>query len=318
MKFGLSTVTSAFTSADAYLAIGAAAEKAGFDFLSVSDHLIVPGTFQSHYPYVSGGAFKPADVGHCFDQLSTIGFLAGTTKSLKLLTSVLVVPHRPAMLTAKMLATLDVLSKGRLIVGAGAGWMKEEFELLGANFAERGKLTDEYLEAFIELWTKERPAYHGRHVNFENVVFQPKPLQKPYPPLWIGGESSGAIRRAIRLGTTWYPGNNSQTKPLDTAERLQRGIADVKAKCAELKRDPQSLGMALLVQDHFDWIDAKTGDGSARRLFTGTSQNMAEDADALSHIGVGHVALRLGGRDMAEVVARIERFGAEVIANHKA
>ncbi len=173
MKFGLSTVTSAFTSADAYMAVGAAAEKAGFDFLSVSDHLVVPGTYSSHYPYVPGGAFHVAQVGNCLDQLSTIGFLAGTTKTLKLLTSVLVVPHRPAMLTAKMLATLDVLSRGRLIIGAGAGWMKEEFELLGANFAERGRITDEYLEAFIELLTKDRPAYSGRHVKFSDTIFLP-------------------------------------------------------------------------------------------------------------------------------------------------
>lgn len=318
MKFGLSTVTSAFTSADAYMAVGAAAEKAGFDFLAVSDHLIVPGNYQSHYPYVSGGAFKAAEQGHCFDQLSTIGFLAGATTTLRLLTSVLVVPHRPAMLTAKMLATLDVLSKGRLIVGAGAGWMKEEFELLGANFAERGRLTDEYLEAFIELWTKEQPAYSGRHVAFKGVVFKPKPLQKPHPPLWIGGESPGAIRRAIRLGTAWYPGNNSQTKPLDTVARLERGIAEVRGKCAEQGREPKSLGIALLVQDHFEWIDARTADGSARRMFTGTSDDMAADADALDRSGVGHVALRLGGKSIEDTVARIERFGAEVIARHKA
>lgn len=318
MKFGLSTVTSAFTSADAYIAVGTAAEKAGFDFLSVSDHLVVPSSYTSHYPYVPGGAFHVAQVGNCLDQLSTIGFLAGTTKTLKLLTSVLVVPHRPAMLTAKMLATLDVLSKGRLIVGAGAGWMKEEFDLLGANFSERGRLTDEYLEAFIELWTKDRPAYTGKHVKFSDTIFLPKPLQKPHPPLWIGGESPGAIRRAIKLGTAWYPGNNSQTIPLDTVQRLERGIAEVRAKCSATGRDPATLGIALLVQDHFEWIDAKTADGSARRMFTGTSQNMAEDADALTRIGVSHAALRLGGKTIEDTIARIERFGAEVIARHKA
>ena len=102
--------------------------------------------------------FAAAEHGHCFDQLATIAFLAGCTERLRLLTSVLVVPHRPAVLTAKMLATIDVLANGRLIVGAGAGWMKEEFELLGAPFEERGKVTDEYLEAFRELWTKDAPA----------------------------------------------------------------------------------------------------------------------------------------------------------------
>jgi probable F420-dependent oxidoreductase len=228
---------------------------------------------------------------------------------------VMVVPHRPAMLTAKMLSTIDVLANGRLIIGAGAGWMGEEFKLLGAPFEQRGKVTDESLEAFIALWTKDGPvSYHGKHVSFTDAVFYPKPLQKPHPPLWIGGESPGAFRRVIRFGNVWYPGNNSQTKPLDTPKRLAAGIADVKRMCEAAKRDPASLGVALLVQDFFEWGDYKTQDGSARRMFTGTSADMAADAEALSAAGVGHVALRLGGATGADAVARIERFGAEVIA----
>ncbi len=319
MKFGLSTVTrGVFSSADNYLAIAAAAEKAGFDFLAVSDHLVVPGQFQSQYPYVPGGAFMVAQEGHCFDQLSTIAFIAGATKTLRLLTSVMVVPHRQVMLTAKMLATIDVLSKGRLIIGAGAGWMKEEMELLGGNFAERGHYTDETLAACIELWTKERASYSGKHVNFTDVVFEPKPLQKPYPPLWIGGESKGAIRRAITVGTAWYPGNNSQTMPLDTPARLAAGYAEVKRRAEMAKRDPATLDLALLVQDVFEWRDLKIHDGSARRMFNGTSAQMQDDADALAAVGVGHVALRLGGATLPDCLDRIERFGAQVIGKRAA
>src|SRR4029453_14223130 len=180
MKFGLSTVTrGVFSSRENYMAVAKAAERAGFDFLSVSDHLIVPGKLTSHYPYTPTGVFAAAEHGHCFDQLATIAFLAGCTERLRLLTSVLVVPHRPAVLTAKMLATIDVLANGRLIVGAGAGWMKEELELLGAPFEGRGKLTDEYLEAFRELWTKDAPTYRSEHVSFSDVLFYPNPTQKP-------------------------------------------------------------------------------------------------------------------------------------------
>jgi probable F420-dependent oxidoreductase len=319
MRFGLSTLThNVFSTADSYIAVASAAERAGFDFLSVSDHLVVPGQLESHYPYVVGGAFRIATHGHCFDMLSTIAFLAGVTKRIKLLTSVLVVPYRPAMLTAKMLATIDVLAKGRLIVGVGAGWMKEEFDLLDADFADRGRVTDEYVEAFIELWTKERSSYAGRHVNFSDAIFAPKPVQKPHPPLWVGGESAPAIRRTVKLGNVWYPGNNSQTKPLDTTARLAAGIAEVRRLCDAAGRDPASLGIALLVQDHFEWADRKVNDGSTRRMFTGTSADMAADADALSAIGVEDVALRLGGATIEEAVARIDRFGAEVIARRKA
>ena len=318
MKFGLSTITSkVFTTPDTYMAVAAAAEKAGFDFLSVSDHLVVPAKHETHYPYVPGGAFHVAQSGHCLDQLSTVAFLAAATSKLRLLTSVLVVPHRPAMLTAKMLATIDVLSKGRLIVGAGAGWMKEEFAALGANFPDRGALTDESLAACIALWTKDRPSFRGKHVSFDEVIFEPKPIQKPHPPLWIGGESPPAIRRAIKYGTTWYPGNNSQTMPLDTPARLAAGFEKVRGQCAQSGRDPGTLGLTLLVQDHFEWTDHKIADGSARRMFTGSSDDMLADADSLTKIGVSHAALRLGGRDCAEAVARIERFGSEVIARHK-
>jgi probable F420-dependent oxidoreductase len=243
-----------------------------------------------------------------------MAFLAGCTERLRLLASVMVVPHRPAMLTAKMLATIDVLSKGRLILGAGAGWMKEEFALLGAPFEERGKVTDEYLAAFQELWTKDAPAFNGTHVNFSDLLFYPKPVQKPLPPIWIGGESGPALRRAIRFADAWYPGNNSQTTPLDTPARLAAGIARFKDACAAAGRDPGTMQVALLVQNFFEWEPYKIADGSARRLFTGSAVDMAEDTAALSAIGVGYVALRLGGETIEEAVERIERFGVEVIA----
>jgi probable F420-dependent oxidoreductase len=315
VKFGLSTLTrGVFTTPESYSLIANAAERAGFDFLSVSDHLVVPSNFKSRYPYDVDGVFAAAESGHCFDQLATVAYLAGRTERLRLLTSVTVLPHRPAMLTAKMLATIDVLAKGRLIIGIGAGWMKEELELLGVPFEDRGRLTNEYLAAFKELWTKDKPSYSGKYVNFSDVLFYPKPVQKPHPPLWIGGESAPALRRTLKFADVWYPGSDSQTRPLDTPERLGAGIADVKRACAEAGRDPTTLGVALLVQRFFEWGDYQTADGSARRLFTGTSAEMASDADALSSLGVCHVALRLGGKTAQECVARIERFGNEVIA----
>jgi probable F420-dependent oxidoreductase len=315
MKFGLSTLTRGLcTTRAAYQAVAQAAERAGFDFLSVSDHVVVPQNLKSAYPYAAGGAFGAAEHGHCFDQLTTLAFLAGCTERLRLLTSVLVVPHRPPILAAKQLATIDVLSQGRLIVGAGAGWMREEFALLGAPFEARGSATDEYLEAFRILWTHDRPAYQGTHLSFSDVLFYPKPLQQPHPPIWIGGESRAARQRAIKFADAWYPGNNNQRWPLDTAERLAAAIAGIQSECEMAGRHATGLGISLLVQDPFDWGAHKTQDGSARRLFTGSSLEMQADAAALSAIGVGHVAIRLGGQSVQDAVGRIERFGAEVIA----
>jgi probable F420-dependent oxidoreductase len=309
----LSTLTrGVFSTRESYRAVAVAAERAGFDFLSVSDHVVVPATLKSRYPYAASGVFSAAEHGYCLDQLATMAFLAGCTERLRLLASVMVVPHRPAMLTAKMLATIDVLSNGRLILGAGAGWMKEEFALLDAPFEERGRVTDEYLAAFQELWTKDAPAYSGKHVRFSDVLFYPKPVQKPLP-IWIGGESPPALRRTIRFAAAWYPGNNSQTMPLDTPARLAAGIAHVKRACEAAGRDPATIEVALLVQNYFEWEPHRIHDGSARRLFTGSSADMMDDVGALAAVGVGHVALRLGGDTADEAVARIERFGAEVI-----
>jgi probable F420-dependent oxidoreductase len=314
MKFGLSTLTrGVFSTRESYRAVAVAAERAGFDFLSVSDHVVVPANLKSRYPYAASGVFSAAEHGYCLDQLATMAFLAGCTERLRLLASVMVVPHRPAMLTAKMLATIDVLSNGRLILGAGAGWMKEEFALLDAPFEERGRVTDEYLAAFQELWTKDAPAYSGKHVRFSDVLFYPKPVQKPLP-IWIGGESPPALRRTIRFAAAWYPGNNSQTMPLDTPARLAAGIAHVKRACEAAGRDPGTIEVALLVQNYFEWEPHRIHDGSARRLFTGSSADMMDDVGALAAVGVDHVALRLGGDTADEAVARIERFGAEVIA----
>lgn len=318
IEFGLSTLSrGVLMSRDAYVTVAQAAERAGFGFLSVNDHIIVPAKLGSAYPYTQGGAWAAAEHGHCFDQLATLAFLAGSTSKLRLLTSVMVVPHRPAISTAKMLATIDVLSGGRLIVGVGAGWMKEEFDLLGAPFEERGAATDEYIEAFKALWTEERPAYRGKHVNFADVIFEPKPIQKPHPPIWVGGESPAALRRTIRLGDAWYPGNNSQTKPLDTPDRLRAAIAELKRLAEKARRDPASIAISLIAQNPFDWTAQKIQDGSARRLFTGTSAEMAADADALAGVGVRHIALRLGGSSLSEAVERIDRFGREVIANRR-
>jgi alkanesulfonate monooxygenase SsuD/methylene tetrahydromethanopterin reductase-like flavin-dependent oxidoreductase (luciferase family) len=191
--------------------------------------------------------------------------------------------------------------------------MQEEFQLLGAPFDERGQATDEYLDAFKALWTGERSSYQGRHVAFEDVIFAPKPIQKPHPPIWVGGESAAALRRVVKLGDAWYPGNNNQVRPLDTVPRLRAGIDGLHALARAAGRDPASLGIALLVQQPFEWTEARTQDGTARRLFTGSSDAMAADAAALEKAGIEHVALRLGGASVADAVERVERFGREVI-----
>jgi probable F420-dependent oxidoreductase len=189
----------------------------GFDYLTLSDHIVIPRDIEARYPYSATGEFPSGGRGDWYEQLTSAAYVAAKTSRLRLVTSVMVVPHRPAVLTAKMLATIDLLSNGRLTVGIGAGWMKEEFEAVGAPpFAERGTVTDEYLTVFRELWTKDAPRFDGRYVRFSEIVMAPKPVQKPHPPLWIGGESPSALRRVARLGDGWYLIGTNPQHPLDT------------------------------------------------------------------------------------------------------
>ena len=202
MKFGFSApLAGALSAPETLTRLAVEGEAMGFDYLTFSDHVVIPTDIQARYPYSATGEFPAGSRAGRHEQLITVAYVAAKTTRLRLVLSVMVVPHRPAVLTAKMLASIDVLSGGRLAVGIGAGWMQEEFEAIGApDFAERGAVTDEYLDAFRELWTNPAPSFDGRHTKFSGILFEPKPVQKPYPPIWVGGESGPSLRRCARIG----------------------------------------------------------------------------------------------------------------------
>src|SRR6185295_1048827 len=223
----------------------------------------------------------------------TIAYLAARTSTLRFLTSVMVVPHRPAVLTAKVIATIDQLSGGRITIGTGAGWMHEEIEAVGAPpFAERGKVTDEYLKAFKELWTKENPSFDGKYVKFRDIKFEPKPVQKPHPPLLIGGESGPAMRRAASIGDGWYPIASNPQFPLDTLGRYQAALSRLRQLASEQGRDPKSLVLGYRSFQGGNAAEAKADDGE-RKLFTGSPKQAAEDLKTLRELGVQYFDLRL-------------------------
>ena len=222
MRFGFYMPNSGPTAQpDALAEIALRGDELGFNCLVVPDHVVEPNQIKSPYPYTVGGEFgggQRSD-GEWPEQLTTLGFLADVTKKIRLVTSVMIVPYRNPILTAKMLATLDVLSKGRLTVGVGVGWMEEEFTALGAPpFAQRGVVTNEYLRAFKELWTSDNPTFDGRYCRFSDLTFLPKPVQKPHPPIWVGGQSRRAIRRAAELGYAWHPVGAIPAAPMEPEE----------------------------------------------------------------------------------------------------
>src|SRR5258708_10271931 len=181
-------------------------EAMGFDYLTMTDHVVRADTKVPGYPYAGSGECDEDAPTERHEQLIGMAYVAAKTTRIRLVAAVLVVPHRPAVLAAKMLATLDVLSGGRLVVGIGAGWLKTEFDaVVTTPFDERGAVTDEYIDTFRVLWTEGAPRFEGRYTKFAGIVLEPKPIQKPYPPIWVGGEAGPAGRRAPGSAEAWYP-----------------------------------------------------------------------------------------------------------------
>lgn len=180
-------------SPDDILRVARTADQFGWDWLTIPEHIIMPKAMVG----VMGPRFPEAIV--------AAALLAGATSRIKVLTYVLVLPYRNPVLLAKQVATVDFLSGGRVILGTGSGHLGREFEVLKVPFNERGRMTDEYIRAIKELWTSAEPSFHGRYVQFDEIVFEPKPVQKPHPPIMIGGNSQPAMRRAATLGDGWLP-----------------------------------------------------------------------------------------------------------------
>ncbi len=315
MQIGCSAPTSgALTAPDTIARIATEAEMLGFAYVTVSDHIIIPTDIGSRYPYSDSGEFPSGARVDRHEQLMTAMFIAAKTSRLRIVTSVMVVPHRPPVLTAKLVATLDVLSKGRITLGIGAGWMEEEFNAVGTPpFTERGAVTDETMRACRELWTKEDPVFDGKYVKFSNVVFQPRPVQQPIP-IWVGGESGPALRRTAAYADAWYPIGTNPTHPMDTLGRYKAGAARLRALTEKAGRDPATVGLAYRVSSNPEAQPKGMVDGE-RKLFTGGAADFAGDIRALRDMGVGSVDFGLFGPTLAATLDNMRRFRDDVMAH---
>ena len=288
-------------------------EAIGYDYCTLSDHVVIPRELENKYPYSDTGEFPGRAGGDRHEQLTAVTFVAAKTNKLRLVTSVMVVPHRPAVLTAKILATIDNLSEGRLTLGVGAGWCREEFEAIGTDpFDERGAVTDEYLLACRELWTKENPSFNGKYVNFSNIFFQPRPVQQQVP-IWVGGESGPAQRRTAKLGDGWYPIGTNPAFRLDTLERFKGGIERLHRTCRNAGRDPKEIALAYRVAARGAAIPEKSDNGD-RRLFSGGTEAIVGDLRALRDLGVVAVDFSFDGANADEVIANMKRLREDVLA----
>ena len=298
---------------DGLQAIAKKTEEVGFVYLGFPDHVVIPGTVESKYPYNKEGLWPAQDTGTCLEQLMTIAYVAAVTKNIRLLTSVMVLPHRAPVLAAKMLATADVLSKGRLTVGVGIGWMAEEIGILGAMpVSERAAGAEEYISAFRRLWTQRTPSFHGDLVDFENILFDPKPEQNPHPPIWMGGESKAALDRTGRLADGWYPVIANPRHPLDSPTLYGNMLSKVKGLVQRAGRRPDALDTALFAP-WYQLGKPVTGQDGDRRPFTGDAEQIAEDVQAYGQSGLNHLVIGFESQNLSVSLERIERFATEVM-----
>lgn len=227
MQFGLFVASANPFATPEYLhAVADGAEQRGFTSLWVPEHVVLFDNYESDYPYADDGKIPGMPGSGMFDPFSTLSFLAGCTSTVRLGTAICLIPQRNPVYTAKEVATLDWLSGGRFDFGIGVGWLREEYEALGVPFEMRGKRADDYLALMKALWTEDVTTYDGEFHSVKNVRCDPKPVQSPYPPIHVGGESDAAFRRVARAGDGWFGWNHLPPSAVDHIGRLHAILDD--------------------------------------------------------------------------------------------
>ena len=257
MKFGLRYCnTGPFVDPAKAVELVQAGEEAGFESAWTVEHTVVPEGYASSYPYADSGRMAG---GHddipLPDPLIWMAYVAAATSRIRFATGILILPQHNPVITAKQVATLAYMSGGRIMLGIGVGWMKEEFNALGVPFEGRGKRTDEYIQAMRALWTQDKPTFHGDYVQFENAYCRPQPQQKPVPII-VGGHSNAAARRAGRLGDGYFPAR----------EAPQDLIALVRQTAEESGRDPASIEFTTSIPDDLETLPELAKLGVSRVL----------------------------------------------------
>jgi probable F420-dependent oxidoreductase len=280
--------------------------------LFVTDHVVLPASMaRSVYPYSASGQLAGGANQDYLDPLALLGWLAHATRRIKLGTSVLVVPYRNPLVTAKILATIDRLSGGRLVLGVGVGWLREEFEAVAAPpFEERGRVTDEYIALMRATWTTDPVSFEGRYYRVKNVHALPKPAQARGIPVWIGGHTDAAITRAATIGDGWHP---IALRPpgLLFPDEYAKSVATLRMAAQRAGRDPKAITLSLRVPMEVKALRAKAPGGD-RQFFQGTPAEVLADIQRYAALGVTHFVFDPVVQDIKAVLANMDRFAHDV------
>lgn len=278
MKFGLAfSNTGPFVAPDAAASLARAAEDSGLDSLWTVEHVIVPKEYESAYPYSQDGKMPGGHEAPIPDPLIWLTWVGAATTSIKLATGIVILPQRNPAVLAKEVATLDLLTQGRMILGIGVGWLEEEFNALGVPFERRGARTDEYMEAVRALWSQDDVSFSGEFVNFDGISTNPKPPGGSVP-IHVGGHSARAARRAGELGDGFFPGKGNIAELVDIVHQTAAG-ADRDAAAIEITASHPGLfgdDPAAAIEEASSWgvhrlvvpafLFARAGDGLSEAL----------------------------------------------------
>lgn len=262
MKFGLRYCnTGDYIEPANAIALAQAAEEAGFESIWTIEHTVVPAGYASTYPYATGGKLAGGDDTIPIpDPLIWMAYVAAATKRVNLATGIFILPQHQVAVVAKQVATLDHMSGGRILLGIGAGWLKEEFEVLGVPFERRGKRMDEYMQALRAFWSSERPSFEGEFINFKDAYCFPQPVKR-HVPLVVGGHSPAAAKRAGRFGDGFFPARGAPKDLFDIARQAARDAG----------RDPDALEITVSLPENLEDIPALAAMGVKRVLVPVTS-----------------------------------------------
>jgi probable F420-dependent oxidoreductase len=287
------------------------ADRLRFTSLFVTDHVVIPATYTSAYPYSPSG--KPAGdwTQGYLEPLALMSVLAGLTQKIRLGTSVLVIPYRNPVVTAKMLATLDAMSGGRVILGAGVGWLREEFEALAAPpYDARGRVTDEYLSLMRACWTREPVEWKGEFYRLPKASALPKPVQRGGIPIWIGGHTAAALKRAGELGDAWHPIGMRPPAVL-MPDEYRAKVAELREHARLARRDPGAIALTFRVPLEV-LPSGRKAPGGDRVPFRGTAEDVAADIRTYQRLGVSHFVFDPVPQDVRGQLATMDRFAADV------
>lgn len=313
MQYGFSLpVRGSLATRDGIVAMARHGEKLGFTSATIADHVVFPTAVASKYPYDASG--NHPSTGDAIEPLSLMAFAAGSTQTLRFVTSVLILPHRNPVLAAKMIASIDILSQGRVTLGVGVGWLEEEFAALDApDFARRGAVSDEYLAIYKTLWSPGPVSFEGQFYSFAPLRCEPLPVQRPHPPIWVGGHSKAALRRTARFADGWHPIGTVATAEL-RPPAFREALDDLKRMTEAAGRDYARLTIAFVARLR---ETERAITDSNRMPFSGSAEQLIADVETYRAMGVSHLSFDFRAPSLAETLDRMDWFASNVMCRRK-